>query len=94
VLVFGGDRVPALDTPAPVSRFPPLGGGDASVVLPIPWATAEAAFSIVIGLPDTVCASQSETWVSGVATNVDSRVKGDFPFYLRASVTRATIINV
>jgi hypothetical protein len=36
-LVFGGGRVLASDLPAPASSFPPLGGGDAPVVLPIPW---------------------------------------------------------
>jgi hypothetical protein len=100
-LVFGGGRVPTSDPPAPVSRFPPLGGGDASVVLSIPLAAVavvavatEATSTMVIGLPDTACASQSETRVSGVVPNVGSRVKKDSPFYLHARVTRATIINV
>jgi hypothetical protein len=108
-LVFSGGRVPASDPPAPASRFPPLGGGDASVVLPIPWAAAaavavateaavavatEATSTMVVCLSDTACASQSETRVSGVAASVGSRAKGDSPFYLRARVTGATIINV
>jgi hypothetical protein len=98
-LVFGGGRVPASDPPAPASRFPPLGGGDASVVLPIPLAAAaamaaEAASTMVIGLPNTACASQSVTRVSGVAANIGSCAKGDSPFYLRARVTEATTINV
>jgi hypothetical protein len=96
-LVFSGGRVPTSDPPAPVSRFPPLGGGDVSVVLPIPLAAAvaaEAAATMVVGLLDTACASQSESRVSGVAVNVGSRAKGDSPFYLRARVTGATIINV
>jgi hypothetical protein len=97
--VFGGGRVPASDPPAPASRFPPLGGGDASVVLPIPLAAAaamaaEAASTMVIGLPNTACASQSVTRVSGVAANIGSCAKGDSPFYLRARVTEATTINV
>jgi hypothetical protein len=98
-LVFSGDRVPASDPPAPASRFPPLGGGDAPVVLPIPLAAAaaaaaaEVASTMVVGFLDTTCASQSETRVSGVAANVGSRA-GDSPFYLRARVTRATTINV
>jgi hypothetical protein len=85
--------------PAPASRFPPLGGGDAPVVLPIPLAAAaamaaEAASTMVVGLLDTLCASQSETRVSGVAVNVGSRAKGDSSFYLHARVTRVTTINV
>jgi hypothetical protein len=79
------------------SRFPPLSGGDASVVLPILLAAAaeaEAASTMVVGLPNTACASQSETSVSDVATNIGSHAKGDSPFYLCARVTRATIINV
>jgi hypothetical protein len=66
-LLFGGGRVPAS-----ASRFPPLGGGDAPVVLPILWAAAaatvvapeaavaaaaEVASTMVIGLPDIACAS-------------------------------------
>jgi hypothetical protein len=39
-LVFGGGRVSALDLPTPASRFPPLVGDDAPVVLPIPLAAA------------------------------------------------------
>jgi hypothetical protein len=100
-LVFGGGRVLASDPPAPVSRFPPLGGGDTPVVLPIPLAAVatvavatEATSTVVVGLSDTACASQSETRVSGVVPNVVSRVKEDSPFYLHARVTRATIINV
>jgi hypothetical protein len=106
-LVFGGGRVPASDPPAPASRFPPLGGGDAPVVLPIPLAAtaaaavateaataAEVASTMVVGFPNTMCASQSETRVSSVAANVGSRAKGDSPFYLRTRVTRATTINV
>jgi hypothetical protein len=56
--------------------------------------TIEAASNMVTGLPDIACASQSETRVLGVAANVHSCAKGDSPFYLRARVTRATIINV
>jgi hypothetical protein len=71
-LLFGGGRVPASDPPASASRFPPLGGGDAPVVLPIPWAAAaaavvaaeaavaaaaEVASTMVIGLPDIACTS-------------------------------------
>jgi hypothetical protein len=107
-LVFDGGRVPASDPPALALRFPPLGGGDAPVVLPIPWAAsaavavaaevvaaaAEAVSTMVVGLPDTTCASQSETRVSGVAVNVGLCAKGDSPFYLRARVTEATTINV
>jgi hypothetical protein len=102
-LVFGGDRVLASDPPALASRFPPLVGGDTPVVLPIPWAavvaaaavaTVEAASTMVIGLPDTACASQSETRVSGVAVNVGLRAKGDSPFYPRTRVTGAITINV
>jgi hypothetical protein len=93
-LVFGGGRVPASDPSAPASRFPPLGGGDAPVVLPIPLAAAEAASTMVIGLPNTACASQSVTRVLGVVANVGSCAKGDSPFYLRARVTEATMINV
>jgi hypothetical protein len=36
VLVFGGGRVSVSDPPAAAARFPPFGGGDALVVLPIP----------------------------------------------------------
>jgi hypothetical protein len=108
-LLFGGGRVPTSDPPASASRFPPLGGGDAPVVLPIPWATAaaavvaaeatvaaaaEVASTMVVGLPDIACASQSKTRVSGVAANVGSRAKGDSPFYLCAHVTGATTITV
>jgi hypothetical protein len=105
-LVFDGSRVPASDPPAPASRFPPLGGGDAPVVLPIPWAAAaaaavaievaaaEAASTMVVGLSDIACASQSESRVLGVVAYVGSRVKGDSPFYLRARVTGATTIYV
>jgi hypothetical protein len=98
-LVFGGDRVSVSDPSAPTSRFPPLGGGDAPVVLPVPLVvaavtTAEAASTMIVGLPNTTCASQSETRVSNVAVNVGSRVKEDYPFYLRACVTDATIINM
>jgi hypothetical protein len=64
------------------------------VVLPIPWATtateavaaeaaaaaAEATSTMVVGLPDTTCASQSETRVLSVAVNIGSRAKGDSPF--------------
>jgi hypothetical protein len=49
---------------------------------------------MVVGLPNTACASQSETRVSDVRANVGSRAKGDSPFYLRARVTGATTINV
>jgi hypothetical protein len=77
--VFGGGRVPASDPPAPASRFPPLGGGDAPLVLPIPLATAAAA-TMVVGLPDTACTSQFETRVLGVVANVGSRAKGDSSF--------------
>jgi hypothetical protein len=81
------------------SRFPPLGGGDASVVLPILLAAAavmaaEAASTMVVGLPNTACASQSETSVSDVATNIGSHAKEDSPFYLCVRVTGATTINV
>jgi hypothetical protein len=74
VLVFGGGRVLASDSPAPASRFPPLGGGDVLVVLPIllaaaAAAAAEVASTMVMGLLDTVCASQSETVVSAMAAN-------------------------
>jgi hypothetical protein len=86
-LVFGGGRVSASDPLAPALRFPPLGGGDTPVVLPIPLATtavavvvAEATSTMVVGLSDTACASQSETWVSGVAANVGSRAIGTPPF--------------
>jgi hypothetical protein len=78
------------------------------VVLPIPWATtateavaaevvaaaAEAASTMVVGLPDTACAGQSETRVLSVAVNIGSRAKGDSPFYLHVCVTGATTINV
>jgi hypothetical protein len=107
VLVFGGGRVPASYPPAAMSRFPPLGGGDASVVLPIPLVTvaaavavaevaaaAEAMATMVVGLPDTACTSQSETRVLDMAANVGSRAKGDSPFYLRARVNGATTINM
>jgi hypothetical protein len=94
-LVFSGGRVPASDPPAPASRFPPLGGGDALVLLPIPLAAAaEATSTMDVGLPDTVCASQSETRVSSVAANIGSRAKGNSPFYLHARVTGVTTINV
>jgi hypothetical protein len=49
---------------------------------------------MVIGLLDTVCASQSKTRVSDVAVNVGLRAKGDSSFYLRAHVAGATTINV
>jgi hypothetical protein len=77
-MVFGGGRVPASDPPVAASRFPPLDGGDAPVVLPIPLAAAAAA--VVVAVLDTTCVSQSETRVSDVTTNVDSRAKGDSPF--------------
>jgi hypothetical protein len=106
-LVFGGGQVPASDPPAPASRLPPLGGGDAPVVLPIPWAAtaaaavaaeaaaaAEAASTMVVGLLEIACTSQSETRVSGVSANVGSCAKGGSPFYLRTRVTGATTINV
>jgi hypothetical protein len=83
-MVFGGGRVPASDPPVAASRFPPLGGGDAPVVLPIPLAAAAA---VVVAVLDTTCVSQSETRVLDVTTNVDSRAKGDSPFYLCARVT-------
>jgi hypothetical protein len=98
-LVFDGGQVTASDPPTPASRFPPLGGGDTPVVLPIPLAAAvaatvaEATSTMVVGLPDIVCASQSETRVLGVVTNVGSHAKGDSPFYLRARVTGATTIS-
>jgi hypothetical protein len=50
-------------------------------------AAAEATSTMVVGLSDTACASQSETRVSGVAANVGSYAKGDSTFYLRARVT-------
>jgi hypothetical protein len=83
-LVFGGGRVPTSDPPAPASRFPPLGGADAPMVLPIPLAVGaaaavaaeEATSTMVVGLPDIASASQSKTMVSGVSANVDSRAKG------------------
>jgi hypothetical protein len=99
-LVFGGGRVSASDPPVPALRFPPLGGGDASVVLPIPLAAAvavvvvEAASTMVVDLLDTACASQSETRVSGVAVNIGSCAKGDSPFYMCANVTGTPIINM
>jgi hypothetical protein len=56
-MIFGGGRVLASDSSAVASRFPPLGGGDAPVVLPIPFAAAaaaavvtEVASTMVIGL--------------------------------------------
>jgi hypothetical protein len=90
-LVFSGGRVPASNPPALASRFPPLCGGDAPVVLLIPLAaaaaavvateaaaaTAEAASTMTIGLLDTTCASQSETRVLGVVANVGSRAMWD-----------------
>jgi hypothetical protein len=84
-LVFGGGRVPASDPPAAASRFPPLGGGDAPVVLPIPLATeaaaaAEATSTIVVGLLGTACISQSETRVLNVAANAGSHAKGHPPY--------------
>jgi hypothetical protein len=39
-------------------------------------AAVEAASTMVMGLPDTMCASQSETKVLGVAANIGSCVKG------------------
>jgi hypothetical protein len=87
VIVFCGGRVLASDPPAVVSRFPPLGGGDALVVWPIPLAVAaatvvaaEVSSTMVVGLPDTMCASQSETRISDVAANAGSHAKGDSPF--------------
>jgi hypothetical protein len=58
-LVFGGGRVPVSDPPVAAVRFPPLSGGDAPVVLPIPLvvAVAAAVATMVVGLPDTVCTS-------------------------------------
>jgi hypothetical protein len=104
-MVFGGGRVADSDPLVVASRFPPLGGGDAPMVLPIPLAAAVmvvevavaaayAASTMAVGLLDTVCASQSETRVSDVTANVGSRGKGDSPFYLRTCVTGATTINV
>jgi hypothetical protein len=85
-MVFGGGRVLASDPPAAMSRFPPLGGGDIPVVLPIPLAAAtvaavaaEVAATMVIGLPDIACASQSETRVSDVAANVGVACQGGLP---------------
>jgi hypothetical protein len=46
-MVFGGGQVPASDPPPVASRFPPLGGGDAPVVLHIPLAAA-AAVAVVV----------------------------------------------
>jgi hypothetical protein len=98
VLVFGGGQVLSSDPSAPMLRLLQLGGGDAPVVLPILLAAvaavAEAAPTMVVGLLDTVCTSQSETRVSVVAVNVGSRAKGFSPFYLCAHVTGATTINV
>jgi hypothetical protein len=83
-LVFGGGRVPTSDPPAAASRFPPLGGGDAPVVLPIPLAAeaaaAEATSTIVVGLLGTACISQSETRVLNVAANAGSHAKGHPPY--------------
>jgi hypothetical protein len=86
--VFSGD--PTSDPPAAVSRFPPLGGGDAPVVLLIVLVVAtaaaevaaatKAASTMVVGLSDTACTSQSETKILDVAANVGSRAKGDSPF--------------
>jgi hypothetical protein len=45
-MVFSGGRVPASDPPSVASRFPPFGGGDAPVVLPIPLAAAVAAAAV------------------------------------------------
>jgi hypothetical protein len=70
-LVFGGGRISASNPPAPVSRFPPLYGGDAPVVLPILLATtvaaavvvevaaaaAEATSIMIMSFSDTRCAS-------------------------------------
>jgi hypothetical protein len=89
-MVFGGGRVLASDPPAAMSSFPPLGGGDIPVVLPIPLATAtaaavaaevaaEVASTMVIGLPDIACASQSETRVLDVAANVGVACQGGLP---------------
>jgi hypothetical protein len=102
-LVFDGGRVSASDSPAAAARFPPLGGGDAPVVLPISLAIAVVAeeavakvvaSTMVVGLPDTTCASQSETRVSDVAVNVCFMCQGGLPFYLRAGVTGPIAINV
>jgi hypothetical protein len=53
-MIFGGGRVLTSDSSAVASRFPPLGGGDAPVVLPIPFAAAavvtEVASTMVVGL--------------------------------------------
>jgi hypothetical protein len=57
-------------------------------------AAIDATSTMVVGLLDTACASQSETRVSGVAANVGSRAKGYSPFYLCACVTGVTTINV
>jgi hypothetical protein len=87
-LVFGGG--PTSDPPAAVSRFPSLGNGVVSVVLLIALpvaagaaevaAAAKAASTMVVGLSDTACASQSETKILDVVANVGSRAKGDSPF--------------
>jgi hypothetical protein len=88
-LVFGGGQVPASDPPAPASRLPPLEAVAAEAA-----AAAEAASTMVVGLLEIACTSQSETRVSGVSANVGSCAKGDSPFYLRTRVTGATTINV
>jgi hypothetical protein len=82
-MIFGGGRVSASDPPVAASRFTPLGGGDASVVLPILLAAttvaAEVASTMVVGLSDTACASQSETRVSDVAANIGVACQGGLP---------------
>jgi hypothetical protein len=104
-LVFGGGRVSASDPPTATSRFLPLGGDDALVVLPIPLAAAatvaaevaaaEVTSTMVVGLLDTACTSQLETRVSDVAANVCFTCQGGLPpFYLHARLTGATTINV
>jgi hypothetical protein len=91
-LVFGGGRVSALDPPVKTSRFPPLGGDDALVVLPIPLAAAaavaaevaaaEVASTMVVGLLDTACTSQLETRVLDVAANVCFTCQGELPPFI------------
>jgi hypothetical protein len=57
-------------------------------------AAAEATSTMVVGLPDTACASQSETKVLDMVANVGSRAKGDSPFYLHTRMNGATTFNM
>jgi hypothetical protein len=61
-MVFGGGRVPALDPLVAAVRFPPLGGGDTPVMLPIPLAAAVAAVAAEVAASAAAEAASTMVW--------------------------------